>query len=112
MTTKSKTEKSAEKKNGGEKSEQAPDAARIEAARTPDVNTIGKDKVAEPQMDEAISETVVFAFRLTRAERDEIHAATGSAKASRFVKAIVLAGARRDLKAIHEVIDQVHASSR
>ncbi len=52
-------------------------------------------------------EIVVFAFRLTRSERDELHAATGSAKASRFVKAIVLAGARADTKAVQELIDEV-----
>lgn len=57
-------------------------------------------------------EIVVFAFRLTRAERDELHAATGSAKASRFVKAIVLAGARADTKAVQELIDEVQAGRK
>lgn len=57
-------------------------------------------------------ETVVFAFRLTRSERDEIHAATGSAKASRFVKAIVLAGARGDMKAVQEIVDEIHAAKQ
>jgi len=55
---------------------------------------------------------VVFAFRLTRAERDEIHAAAGSAKASRFVKAIVLAGARGDMKAVQEVVDEILAARK
>jgi hypothetical protein len=59
-----------------------------------------------------VPEIVVFAFRLTRAERDEIHAATGSAKASRFVKAIVLAGARGDMKAVQEIVDEIHATQQ
>lgn len=49
----------------------------------------------------------VFAFRLTPAERDEIHKAAGPGKASRFVKAVALAVARLDDKAIQEVTDEV-----
>jgi hypothetical protein len=64
-----------------------------------------------PAPDDA-GETVVFAFRLTRSERDEIHAATGSAKASKFVKAIVLAGARGDMKAVQEIVDEIHAAKQ
>ncbi len=58
------------------------------------------------------SEIVVFAFRLTRGERDEIHAATGSAKASKFIRTLALAGARGDMKAVQEAIDEVQATSK
>jgi hypothetical protein len=64
-----------------------------------------------PQQDDA-QEICVFAFRLLRSERDELHAATGSAKASKFVKAIVLAGARGDMKAVTQLIDEVQAGRR
>ena len=47
---------------------------------------------------------VVFAFRLTRAERDLIHATAGSAKASRFVKGAALAAAARDRDAFKALI--------
>jgi hypothetical protein len=68
------------------------------------------DEPATPPDD--AGEIVVFAFRLTRTERDELHAATGSAKASRFVKAIVLAGARGDLKAVTELMEEAQASRK
>jgi hypothetical protein len=64
-----------------------------------------------PQQDDG-QDTVVFAMRLSRAERDELHSATGSGKASRFVKALVLAGARGDMKAIQEIVDEAQASRR
>jgi hypothetical protein len=65
---------------------------------------------AAPAQPDDSQEVCVFAFRLLRSERDELHAATGSAKASKFVKAIVLAGARGDMKAIREIVDEMHAA--
>jgi hypothetical protein len=47
---------------------------------------------------------VVFAFRLTPAERDVIHDAAGPAKASRFVRAVALAAARRDVGALQSIL--------
>lgn len=47
---------------------------------------------------------VVFAFRLTREERDVIHAATGPSKASKFVRTLAVAGARLDEPAIKEIL--------
>jgi len=67
---------------------------------------------AIPQQPDDSAEIVVFAFRLSRAERDEIHAATGSAKASKFIRTLALAGARGDMKAVQEVIDEVHATRK
>jgi hypothetical protein len=45
-------------------------------------------------------ELVVFAFRLTAEERDLIHKAAGPAKASRFVRTLVVAGALGDRRKI------------
>jgi hypothetical protein len=67
--------------------------------------------VTPPQQDDG-QEVCVFAFRLLRTERDELHAATGSAKASKFVKAIVLAGARGDMKAVQEIVEEAQASRK
>jgi hypothetical protein len=52
-------------------------------------------------------ELVVFAFRLTRADRDAIHAAAGPAKASRFVKTLAIAAATGDVDRIHQIVGEV-----
>ena len=52
----------------------------------------------------ASDELVVFAFRLTPDEREEIHAAAGSARASRFVRAVALAAARRDVAQLQSIL--------
>ena len=52
----------------------------------------------------AADDLVVFAFRLTPDEREEIHAAAGSARASRFVRAVALAAARRDVSALNAIM--------
>ena len=52
----------------------------------------------------AAEELVVFAFRLTEAERDAIHAAAGPARASRFVRAVAIAAARRDVAQLQSIL--------
>jgi hypothetical protein len=103
-----------EDQNG--KAEEAPKGRVHTIAKPRSTPMTGKPKTATtdatPQPPDDASEIVVFAFRLTRAERDEIHAATGSAKASRFIKTLALAGARGDTKAIQEIVDEIHATSR
>ncbi|MBU1948083.1 MAG: hypothetical protein KJ927_05185 [Candidatus Eisenbacteria bacterium] len=47
----------------------------------------------------------MFAFRLTRAERDLIHKATGSGKATKFVKGVIVAAARGDLDTIKAIVE-------
>ena len=49
-------------------------------------------------------EMVVFAFRLTRAERDLIHKSAGSGKASGFVRGLAVAAAKGDVKAVRELV--------
>ena len=52
----------------------------------------------------ASEELVVFAFRLTPEERDLIHDAAGPARASRFVRAVAIAAARRDGAALKAIL--------
>jgi uncharacterized protein (DUF1778 family) len=55
----------------------------------------------------ASDDLVVFAFRLSADERDLIHQASGPAKASRFVRAVALAAARGDVKALQAILLEV-----
>ena len=64
---------------------------------------------AQPEPDDS-AEVCVFAFRLSRAERYIIHEAAGPAKASRFVKAVALAAARRDTTALQTAIQEAEAN--
>ncbi len=49
---------------------------------------------------------VVFAFRLTEVQRDQIHKAAGPGKATRFVRAAALAAASGDRPAFEELLAQ------
>ena len=61
-------------------------------------------KDAAPKQADDSQELVVFAFRLTRAERDQIHKAAGPAKASSFVRWLAVAAAEGDMKAVHRIV--------
>jgi hypothetical protein len=61
-----------------------------------------------PQPDDS-GDLVVFAFRLSRAERDIIHAAAGSAKASKFVRTLAVAAARGDGPTVLGILDTISA---
>lgn len=97
-----KNQKLQGKKNGQEQGN-PPSSIVLSGGATPGPSTTPAD---------GTTEIVVFAFRLTRAERDEIHAATGSAKASRFIRTIALAGARGDMKAVQEAMDEVRGPGK
>ena len=78
--------------------------------------TAGARPAAKPKQTETgpepvddAEEPVVFAFRLSRAERDLIHAAAGSAKASRFVRTLAVAAARGDGPAVLGILDTIQA---
>jgi len=47
---------------------------------------------------------VVFAFRLTEAQRDQIHRAAGPGRATRFVRTAALAAASGDRPAFEELL--------
>jgi hypothetical protein len=76
------------------------------SAKTTD-GVLNPARGATPAPSDDTPNLCVFAFRLTPAERDEIHKAAGPGKASRFVKAVALAVARLDDKAIQEATDEV-----
>ena len=54
---------------------------------------------------------VVFAFRLTQAEREAIHKAAGAAKASRFVRTLAVAAANRDEARLRELVKAAGTTS-
>lgn len=49
--------------------------------------------------------TVVFAIRLKRSQRDRIHKAAGSGKASRFVRSLAVAAASGDLTKVQQIME-------
>ena len=72
-------------------------------------DTAAKPKPVEtaPEPADDAGELVVFAFRLSRAERDLIHASAGSAKASKFVRTLAVAAARGDGPAVLGILDTI-----
>ena len=66
-------------------------------------------KAAPPVQADDSQELVVFAFRLTRAERDLIHQAAGSAKASKLARTLLVAAAQRDEAALKAAMETVKA---
>ena len=54
---------------------------------------------------------VVFAFRLTKDEREAIHQAAGPAKASQFVRALTTAAAKGDEVTVAAMIKAVKSDS-
>jgi hypothetical protein len=58
-----------------------------------------------PKQADDSQELVVFAFRLTRAERDLIHKAAGPAKASKFVRSLAVAAAAGDEAAVKATME-------
>ena len=70
-----------------------------------------KAKAAKPKKEKAPREPqVVFAFRLSEADRDLIHKAAGPAKATRFVRAAALATANGNDKAFEALVAQAKAN--
>ena len=64
-------------------------------------------KEPKPKKEKAPKEPlVVFAFRLSEADRDRIHKAAGPGKATRFVRSAALAAANQDSKAFDELTAQ------
>ena len=64
-------------------------------------------KEPKPKKEKAPKEPqVVFAFRVSAADRDRIHKAAGPAKATKFVRAAALAAANQDAKAFDDLVAQ------
>ena len=53
---------------------------------------------------------VVFAFRLTKAQRDLIHKAAGPAKGTKFVRAAAIAAATLDRPAIDKLLSEAKSN--
>jgi hypothetical protein len=60
-----------------------------------------------PKVKEVEEDLVVFAFRLSAEERELIHKAAGPAKASRFVRTLVVAAAKRDEAVVRDLLATV-----
>jgi len=95
--------------------EQSPAGEATEPAakptKTTGKKTKGKAEAKRPRAVDAVmpkakaaENLVVFAFRLTAEERDTIHDAAGPSRASRFVRAVALAAARRDVGALQSIL--------
>ena len=96
--------------------EQSPAGEATEPAAKPTKTktgkkTKGKAEAKRPRAVDAVmpkakaaENLVVFAFRLTAEERDTIHDAAGPSRASRFVRAVALAAARRDVGALQSIL--------
>jgi hypothetical protein len=101
------------------------DAQRARNARTTDqeaplalvIDSDGIHRVDPPAPDlqppapteahETPEDLVVFAIRLTKAERDAIHAAAGPGKATKFVRSLAVAAARGDGPTVLGILDAV-----
>ena len=69
-----------------------------------------KRKTAEPKAaTEPKEDLVVFAFRLTEAERTAIHQTAGPANASRFIRRVAVAFANEDESAFKAVLTEARA---
>ncbi len=68
-------------------------------------------KAEVPVQPDDSQELVVFAFRLTRAERDLIHQAAGPAKASKLARTLLVAAAQSDAAAVKKVMKTVQGKA-
>jgi len=66
-------------------------------------------KAEVPVQADDSQDLVVFAFRLTRAERDLIHHAAGPAKASKLARSLLVAAARKDEAEVRTILETVQA---
>lgn len=70
-------------------------------------------KGPKPKKEKAPKEPqVVFAFRLTEAQRDAIHKAAGPGKATKFVRSAALAAASGDRAAFEELLAQAKSNPK
>ncbi|MDP3984278.1 MAG: hypothetical protein Q8Q52_04635 [Acidimicrobiia bacterium] len=70
-----------------------------------------KAKTPKPKKEKAPKPPqVVFAFRLSEADRDLIHRAAGPGKATQFVRAAALAAANADAKSFEALVTQTRSA--
>lgn len=123
MSKKNEQPKAASKKQGGEKTEKQGKQAKTgtaptaepEATTAPTASTTAAEKAPKapaesPKQPDDSGEEVVFALRIRRADRDLLHEKAGSGKASRVVKALIVAASHNDREAIEQVLTQLHGA--
>ena len=72
---------------------------------------ITKAKAAKPKTDKTTKDKlIVFAFRLTPAERNAIHKTAGPARASRFVRRVAVAFANESETEFRAVLKEAQAA--
>lgn len=105
-TKKSTSEKQAPVEQTAAAAEESTPKAVTKTGKKAARRAVPKSKrTADAVMPKAKSDGLcVFAFRLSAQERDEIHDAAGPARASRFVRALALAAARRDVEALQAIL--------
>jgi hypothetical protein len=84
----------------GDAPAKAKKGAKAKAVKEPKLKKVKAPK--EPQ--------VVFAFRLSEAQRDAIHKAAGPGKATKFVRSAALAAASGDRPAFEELLATAKAN--
>lgn len=100
--------------DGSRKPAKAEAPAKTETAGKGKAQTAKKERAAkeakppkaEKPKRERVENPVVFAFRLSEADRTRIHEAAGPAGATRFVRSAALAAATGDEKAFEALITQ------
>ena len=99
------------------KSPKKPTTPTTDATADPVVVTTATKKAATKEAKAAkppkarktpVEDLVVFAFRLTPAERDAIHKAAGPANASKFIRALAIAAANRDEAMVATILKGVN----
>ena len=103
-----KTKKTAAAKQAATEETPAPEAATTKATKKTKLEAKPK-ATADILMPRAktTDDLCVFALRMTIAERDELHAAAGPSRASRFVRAVALAAARNDVPALQAILTEI-----
>ena len=82
-------------------------AQKKQAAKPKPKETVAAEERRPAPRPEEEEELVVFAFRLTEAERNSIHKAAGPSKASKFVRSLAIAATRGDEAAVKEILKSV-----
>ena len=98
--------------DGTEKTPKKQEAAKTDApAKAKKVAKVKTAKEPRPKKEKAPKEPqVVFAFRLTEEQRDQIHKAAGPGKATRFVRSAALAAASGDRPAFDALLATAKAN--
>jgi len=98
--------------DGSEKTAKKEATVKTDApAKTKKTAKVKAVKEVKPKKEKAPKEPqVVFAFRLTEAQRDQIHKAAGPGKATKFVRSAALAAASGDRPAFEELLATAKAN--